>query len=89
MARLHTQNPRTYAEIMGTMGAGRKIAQDFAENMQAVLELAENEKIDALCAIIEQNREYLTGDFLEARMKQALAVDETLMKIHSRRPGRS
>jgi chorismate mutase/prephenate dehydratase len=85
MARLHTQNPRTYAEIMVAMGDSRKIARDFAENIQAVLELAENEKIDALCAIIEKNREYLTADFLEARMKQALAVDETLMKVHKRR----
>jgi len=85
MARLHTQNPRTYAEIMAAMGNSRKIARDFAENIQAVLELAENENIDALCAIIEQNREYLTADYLEARMKQALAVDETLMKIHKRR----
>jgi len=85
LARLHTQNPRTYAEIMAAMGNSRKIARDFAENLQAVLELAENEKIDALCAIIEQNREYLTADYLEARMKQALAVDETLMKIHKRR----
>jgi chorismate mutase/prephenate dehydratase len=85
MARLHTQNPRTYAEIMAAMGNSRKIARDFAENILAVLELAENEKIDALCAIIEQNREYLSADFLEARMQQALAIDETLMKIRNRR----
>jgi prephenate dehydrogenase len=87
MARLHTQNPRTYAEIMATMGDGRKIVRDFAKNIQTVMELAEKEQIDELCTIIENNRESLTGDFLEARMKQALAVDETLMKIHNRRTG--
>jgi prephenate dehydratase/prephenate dehydrogenase len=87
MARLHTQNPRTYAEIMATMGDGRKIVRDFAEHIQTVMELAEKEQIDELCSIIEKNHEYLTADFLEARMKQALAVDETLMNIHKRRIG--
>jgi len=69
------------------MGDGRKIVRDFAENIQTVIELAEKEQIDELCSIIENNRESLTADFLEARMKQALAVDETLMKIHNRRTG--
>ena len=32
-------------------------------------------------AIIDDNRQYLTDDFLQARMKQSLAVDETLGKI--------
>lgn len=81
MARLHMQNPRTYAEIMATMGDGRKIVRSYAEHLTALIDLSENEKIDELCSIIEKNREYLTEDFLRARMKQALAIDETLGKI--------
>jgi prephenate dehydratase/prephenate dehydrogenase len=82
MARLHTQNPRTYAEIIATMGDGRKIVNDFAKNIAAVMGLAEQQDIDALCSIIDSNRQYLSADFLAARMQQALAVDEALMKIH-------
>ena len=81
MARLHMQNPRTYAEIMATMGDGRKIVRSYAEHLITLIDLSEKEKIDELCSIIEKNREYLTEDFLRARMKQALAVDETLGKI--------
>jgi len=81
MARVHTQNPRTYAEIMATTGDGRKIVRSFAENLIKLMDLANAEKIDALCAIIDENRHYLTDDFLKARMKQSLAVDETLSKI--------
>jgi hypothetical protein len=44
--------------------------------------LAEQQDIDALCSIIDSNRQYLSADFLAARMQQALAVDEALMKIH-------
>jgi prephenate dehydratase/prephenate dehydrogenase len=82
MARLHTQNPRTYAEIMATMGAGREIVRNFAENITTIMELAEEENIDELCTIIEKNKSFFTTDFLNARMKQSLAVDETLMRIH-------
>ena len=82
MARLHTQNPRTYAEIIATMGDGRKIVRNFAENITAIMELAEEENIEELCSIIEKNKSFLTTDFLNVRMKQALAVDETLRRIH-------
>ena len=81
MARVHTQNPRTYAEIMSTTGDGRKIVKSFAENLVKVMEMANEGKIDELCSIINENRHYLTDDFLKARMKQSLAVDETLGKI--------
>jgi prephenate dehydrogenase len=81
MARVHTQNPRTYAEIMATTGDGRKIVKSFAENLIKLMDLANEGKIDELCAIIDENRRYLTDDFLKARMKQSLAVDETLSKI--------
>lgn len=81
LARVHTQNPRTYAEIMATMGDSRKIVRSFAENLLRIMDIAEAGQIDELCKIIEQNRMYLTPDFLEARMKQALAVDDTLGKM--------
>ncbi len=81
MSRLHVQNPRTYAEIMAAQGAGRQIVDTFSESLKKVLELAQNGEIDKLCSLIEESREYLTDDFLSARMEQSLAVDETLGKI--------
>ncbi len=81
MARVHTQNPRTYAEIMATKGDGRKIVKSFAENLVKLMDMANEGKIDELCTIIDANRDYLTNEFLKARMKQSLAVDETLVKI--------
>lgn len=81
MSRLHVQNPRTYAEIMAAKGAGRKIVDTFSKNLQEVLDLAQKGEIDKLCSLIEESRNYLTNDFLSARMEQALAVDETLGKI--------
>jgi len=81
MARVHTQNPRTYAEIMATTGDGRKIVKSFAENLIRLMDMANEGKIDALCTIIDDNRHYLKDEFLKARMLQSLAVDETLSKI--------
>ena len=78
MARLHTQNPRTYAEIMAAQGDGRKIVHSFADNFKVLMELADAGKIEELCRLIENNKKYLSQEFLEARMKQALAVDEIL-----------
>jgi len=78
MARIHSQNPRTYAEIMATKGAGRKIVQTFAETLKDLITLADNEDIQALCDIMEKNRQYLPSSFLENRMKQAKAVDDVL-----------
>lgn len=81
MARVHTQNPRTYAEIMATMGESRKIVKNFTENLLTIIELADSGKIDEICTIIENNRAYFSPEFLQARMKQALAVDDTLVKM--------
>ena len=81
MARIHTQNPRTYAEIMATAGDGRKIVKSFAENLVKLMDLANAGKIEELCTVIEDNKKYLSDDFLESRMKQSLAIDETLGKI--------
>lgn len=78
MARIHNQNPRTYAEIMATGGDGRKIVRSFIENILSVTEMAENSDIEDLCKIMEQNSEYFTPAFLELKMQQAKAVDETL-----------
>ncbi|MDR9500160.1 MAG: prephenate dehydratase domain-containing protein [Desulfurivibrionaceae bacterium] len=81
MARVHNQNPRTYAEIMATKGQGRRIVRSFAENILKIIELAEHEEIAALCEQIEASRNYLTRDFLATSMKQSLAVDKTLGKM--------
>lgn len=78
MSRVHSQNPRTYAEIAATKGDGSKLVKNFAENIQKVIELAESGKIEELCAVIEKNKDHLTDDFLKARMQEALEVDKTL-----------
>ncbi len=81
MARVHNQNPRTYAEIMSTKGEGRKIVRSFAENVIKIMEMAEKEEIAALCDQIEASSAYLSQDFLDASMKQSLAVDKVLGKL--------
>ncbi len=80
MARVHNQNPRTYAEIMATSGDGRKIVRSFARHLLAIIELADSGEINRMCALMEDNRVYLTPAFLDARMKQAQAVDEILTR---------
>lgn len=84
MARVHNQNPRTYAEIMSTKGEGRKIVRSFAENILKIMEMAENEEINDLCDQIDRSRAYLTQEFLDASMKQSLAVDKVLGKLTKR-----
>ena len=81
MARVHSQNPRTYAEILSTSGDSRKIVHDFARNLREVVELADNARIPDLCSLIERNSDHLTRDFLQSRMQQAKAVDEVLGKL--------
>jgi prephenate dehydrogenase len=80
MARIHNQNPRTYAEIMATTGDGRKIVRSFVDNLRQVVDLAEEGKIKELCDLMDQNRQYLTPAFLATRMKQARAVDQILSR---------
>lgn len=84
MARLHAQNPRTYAEIMAAKGEGNRVLENFQENFQSVVDMGLSGNIDGLCRAIEQSREYLSKEFLEARMEQSLAVDQTLGKILQR-----
>lgn len=81
MARIHFQNPQTYAEIMATSGDGQKIVKNFAENLLQLIELSETGDIPALIDIINNNRAYLGDKFLTSSMQQALAVDQTLGKI--------
>lgn len=81
MSRVHNQNPRTYAEIMSTGGDGQKIVKSFAENILKLIEMSEAGQINELSDVIKEGRKYLTDDFLQSSMKQALAVDETLGKI--------
>lgn len=78
MARVHNQNHRTYAEIMSTKGDGRKIVQSFARNLLEIVEMAENENIQGISELMEQNRRFMTPEFLQGRMKQAKAVDNVL-----------
>lgn len=81
MARVHSQNPRTYAEIMSTYGDSRKIVEDFAANLVEVIKMAGDAQIPNLCNLIDSNASYLADDFLDARMKQAKAVDEVLGRM--------
>jgi prephenate dehydratase/prephenate dehydrogenase len=78
MARVHSQNPRTYAEIMSTSGDSRKIVHDFAANLTQVIAAADKAGIAELSKLIDTNSEHLTASFLTARMNQAKAVDEVL-----------
>jgi len=81
MARVHSQNPRTYAEIMSTSGDSRRIVHDFARNLQQVIAMGDGAQIPELCDLIDRNRSHLAREFLEARMLQAKAVDEVLGKM--------
>jgi len=81
MARMHSQNPRTYAEIMATGGDGRKIVRSFAANLIKLIDMSENGRIQDLCDFIDENKTYLSDDFLKSSMKQSLAVDEVLGKM--------
>jgi prephenate dehydratase/prephenate dehydrogenase len=81
MARVHSQNPRTYAEILATSGDSRRIVHDFARNLQQVIAMADGAKIPDLCALIDRNSEHLSREFLQARMLQAKALDEVLGKL--------
>ncbi|MCL2340116.1 MAG: prephenate dehydrogenase/arogenate dehydrogenase family protein [Proteobacteria bacterium] len=81
MARVHSQNPRTYAEIMSTAGDGRKIVADFARNLRQVIDMADEAAIADLGALIDANAGRLSEPFLQARMQQAKAVDEVLGRM--------
>jgi chorismate mutase / prephenate dehydratase len=81
MARMHAQNPRTYAEILASHGEGRKIVRSFAQNLLAILDLTESGSIEEISGIIEMSRQYLTEEFLQGAMRQSLAVDEVLGKM--------
>ncbi len=78
MARIHNQNPRTYAEIMATTGDGRKIVRSFADNIIKLIDLAEQGEIAELSDIMEKNKATMPQAFLQSRMKQAKAVDEVM-----------
>lgn len=78
MARVHNQNPRTYAEIMATTGEGRKIVQAFAANILQLIDLAEKGNITELTDIMKENKKFMPTTFLQSRMKQAKAVDEVM-----------
>ncbi len=78
MARVHSQNPRTYAEIMSTSGDSRKIVHDFSANLKQVIAMADKAGITELSNLIDLNSVHLTTPFLTARMNQAKAVDEVL-----------
>ncbi len=78
MARVHNQNPRTYAEIMATAGEGRKIVRAFANNLLQLIDLAEAGDIAELARVMDNNRSFLPPTFLSRHMKQAKAVDEVI-----------
>ena len=81
MARVHNQNPRTYAEIMATAGDSKKIVDTFIENLTRISDLASQRAIQQLEEIIEQNRARIPIDFIKTKMSQAQAVDAVLSDI--------
>jgi len=80
MARVHNQNPRTYAEIIATCGDGRKIVRSFAENLLQLIDFADHGRIEKLSAIMDQNRDTMPEDFLQTRMALAKAVDDLMSR---------
>jgi chorismate mutase/prephenate dehydratase len=78
MARVHNQNPRTYAEIMATSGEGEKIVAAFIENMKLLFSIAEKREIERLCSVINENRAFMPDSFITSKMSQAQAVDAVL-----------
>jgi prephenate dehydratase/prephenate dehydrogenase len=81
MARVHNQNPRTYAEIMATGGQGEKIVASFIAHLQQIADLAQQRRIDQLCEIIAENKQAMPPFFLKNKMRQARAVDAVLSDI--------
>ena len=81
MARVHNQNPRTYAEIMATSGDSSKIVDSFIDNLTRVSDLAAQRSIEQLEDMIELNRERIPADFIRTKMNQAQAVDAVLSDI--------
>jgi prephenate dehydrogenase/prephenate dehydratase len=78
LARVHVQNPRTYAEILSMGGKSGQIVHDFIRHLNQVMEMAQEGKIPELCSLMEDNKKHLTQGFLENRMEQAKAVDKVL-----------
>ncbi len=78
LARVHIQNPRTYAEILSMGGESGKIVHDFTHNLAQIMDMAQQGKIPQLCHLMEDNTRHLTQNFLENRMEQAKAVDKVL-----------
>lgn len=81
MARIHAQNPNTYAEILTAKGEGNQMLQSFQKNFITVLKMAQNNDIEQLRTTIEANKDYFPNDFIQNRMEQALAIDQTLGKM--------
>jgi len=81
MARIHNQNPRTYAEIMATSGEGEKIISSFIRNVTQVAEFSNKRMILELSELIEQNKNVMPQTFLKTKMSQAQAVDAVLSDI--------
>lgn len=84
MARVHNQNPRTYAEIMATKGDGRKIVQSFIANLIEIIEMADSGDIEGISRLMDENKTFMTPEFLQSRMKQAKAVDDVLTESKHR-----
>ncbi|MEJ2058568.1 MAG: prephenate dehydrogenase/arogenate dehydrogenase family protein, partial [Desulfofustis sp.] len=81
MARTHSQNPRTYAEIIATSGEGKKIVASFIANLEKISDLADQRLIEELSDIIKGNRNAMPADFVRSKMSQAQAVDAVLSDI--------
>lgn len=82
MARIHAQNPGTYAEILAAAGEGRQIVSSFAAQLQKIITAADNQRIEQIEDRIDRNAAFLGTDFLTKAMRQAKRVDRTLGDNH-------
>ena len=81
MTRVHSQNARTYAEIMATGGEGKKIIESFIANLAQISEMADERRIDDLSRLIAESRDKIPSRFISTKMNQAQAVDAVLSDI--------
>jgi prephenate dehydrogenase len=81
MARVHGQNPRTYAEIQASNREGSDLLRGLIEELRKVRELGDKGDVQALKEYIEENREHLQdGGQLTGWLEASKHVDELLSR---------
>lgn len=85
MARVHGQNPGTYAEIQASNAQGSKLIGDLIEELRAVKQMGDEGDLEGLKRYIEENREHLEeAGFLADNMELSQAFDELVSRTGRR-----